>query len=818
MFIFRTNSIPHIWRVLLLWVLLSAVPAAFLEGLHLVVGVPFSWNGLIARWAFVFALLVAARWTRPCPTGGGLWVWPWSGILVAGIGGGAMLVYAVTQTTWAAWAMLGALYVLLLGLDTALGGRQSLLRRWGVHGLLALAGGLIPSAISQIESHFADEEFFVALQALALAFFWALLLLVKGLLSWDRATSACQGLRFDRRWLAALLILLAFLGTGMTVRAYQRSFYPLQAPAYPGISHETPFLCGKSSPDSQIFDGNEVFYRLLARVEANPRKGPPEYGMLALGTGEQRWAQAFRESLLREAAKGRFTGPAHSVKSVQYEAALRAYYYPRVRTAFPSLFTPDEEQVVRDWFAAINRRALTVEWVDWMYALAFTKWPEGPYENQENGAGLLALLESEGLAAPDLSSANQDYLECNRRGWSARFRNTDDALIYQPEWINNACFQSLYTGEALADHARLSFEWLLLQFLPDGTPLRYNHPARASLAGIAYLGARLLEDPRYIWLAGRALEDVEAQDGYLFAQPGVEEPISLVGRSPNLGSCLLYGDSGLPNQVGPLAPDKIVFRDGWLEGSPYLLLNLRFTGWHRYKATNTIMLLYQDAFLASELLDSEPFTWLPRGRSAFRDKRIPREHLNGLLIERSGMSAVLYGLTGVGGPWAQDPPFYAEVITFETGDALDWSHTRLNGWRGWQHDRWIYFYHGGGPIIVVDRAEGPAKGRAALVWHLAGKGTIQGQRVRLRDSEHLAEVLFVVPADTDETHLEVTEEQGCDTSLRVIYCIPSGGRLYMATMFLLGRWVGAEAGWERGAEGLALWIAQGGERITLPMP
>ena len=46
--------------------------------------------------------------------------------------------------------------------------------------------------------------------------------------------------------------------------------------------------------------------------------------MLALGTGERRWAEAFRESLLNEVTKERYTTPAHSVKSVQCEAALRA--------------------------------------------------------------------------------------------------------------------------------------------------------------------------------------------------------------------------------------------------------------------------------------------------------------------------------------------------------------------------------------------------------------------------------------------------------------------------------------------------------------
>lgn len=308
---------------------------------------------------------------------------------------------------------------------------------------------------------------------------------------------------------------------------------------------------------------------------------------------------------------------------------------------------------------------------------------------------------SEGLVAPDLSSANRDYLEHTPRGWLARFCNTDDAFIYQQEWISNAYFQSLYTSEAPENNVRLSFEWLLLQALPDGVPLRYNHPVCASLAGTAYLGVHLLEDPRYVWLAEQSLMDMEAQGTYLSAQPGAEQPVYLAGLSPTQGSCLLYGASGLPNQIGPLAPDKIVFRDGWSPDSAYLLLNLRFTGWHRYKATNTATLLYQNGPLAVEALDGEPFAWLPVGRSAFRDKRVPRENLNGLLIEHSGMSAVIYALTGIGSPWAQNPPFYAEVIAFETSDELDWSHTRLADWRGWQHDRWIYFYHGGGPIVVV---------------------------------------------------------------------------------------------------------------------
>ncbi len=592
----------------------------------------------------------------------------------------------------------------------------------------------------------------------------------------------------DRRWLFVALVLAAFSGLCATVRAYQKSFYPPQAPLYSGISSTAPFLCGKVSPDPETFDGEDVFRRLLARVEANPQAGPPEYGMLALGTGEERWAQAFRQSLLSEAEEGRFTRPAHSVKSIQYEAALRVYYFSQVRRAFPYLFSEEDLAALKKWFAAINRRALTVEWVDWMYALAFTKWPEGPYENQENGAGLLALLESQGLADPESSPANRGYLERNRRGWIARFRNTDDAYIYQPEWLYNAYFQSLYTGEVFPENVRFSFEWLVLQALPDGAPLGYNHPGRPSLAGIAYAGARLLGDPRYIWLAGRSLEYAEIHGRGVFASPGADSPLHLAGTFPVEGSCLLYGDSGLPNQKGPLAPDKIVFRDGWREDSAYLLLNLRFTGWHRYKATNTISLVYQKGPLAAEVLEGQPFSWLPRGRSLFRDKRVPRENLNGLLVERTGMSAVLYHLTGIGGLWAQDPPYYAEVIAFETGEEVDWSHTRITGWRGWQHDRWIYFYHNDGPIVVVDEAKGPPGSRAAIVWHLRGEGSVDGNRIRLRGGDNPAEALLLPSSPAGELRVIQSGSSGQP----VVYYNTIDGYLGLVTVFLVGDWVGAE--------------------------
>jgi hypothetical protein len=767
------------------FLLLGLIPLLFLEGIRLMMGAPFTWGGWAARWGFVTGVLVAAVLTRPHSAGRTRWHWP--GLLWLGPGVVAGLVYARIGVTWAAWLLVGTVYVLLLGMETVLAGGRSRLRRWAWRGLLALTAGTFPVALSQLESHFADEEFFVALEALALVVFWLILLGMYRLLV-HRTTALLWGVQVDRRLVSLAFCLLDFGGLNGVVWAYRHSFYPPVAPTYPGISEQSPFLCGRVPPDPQVYDGRDVFRRILARVEANPRKGPPEYGMLALGTGERRWAELFRESLLREVEERRYTGPAHSVKSVQFEAALRAYYYPRVRDRFPGLFSEEEDRAVRAWFAAINRRALTVEWVDLMYALAFSKWPEGPYENQENGAGLLALLEVEGLADPALSPANRAYLARNRRGWTARFRVTDDALVYQPEWIDNVYFQSFYTGEPLGTNARLSFEWLLLQALPDGAPFGYNHPGGNSLAGIFYLGARLFSDPRYIWLAGRAVEMLEQRGGYLFAQPGVEEPVSLEGRSPTEGSCLIYGDSGLPNQKGPLGPDKIVFRDGWGPEAMYLLVNLRFTGWHRYKATGTVTLVYRGEILAADALDGRSFSWLPKGRSLFRDKRIPRENLNVLVVAKTGVAAVLHTLTGIGGSWAQDPPYYAEVVAFETGEEMDWAHIRLTGWRGWQHDRWIYFYHNGGPVVVVDEARGPAGARGALIWHLVGGTETGAYRFRVGGTDSSAEVLLL--SLNSDPQMEVLGRTVGSSGLNLAHRGKS--LLRVATIYVAGPWIGAE--------------------------
>jgi hypothetical protein len=373
------------------WWALTTVPVAYLALLHWVSNGPIAWSNMALAIVWTIAVLLGARYTRPEPVDRTRDLWPWPAVLTMFAGVLSAAVYARSGATWAAWLLIGVLNIVLLGLHSAFVKQGGLARRIASILFAMALAGLIPVCMLGIESGFADEEFFAALQVLALGVLWSLMWATRHLQSrCEPAPLARSGLRCQRRWLIAGVLVLAAAVTGLAVRAYRHSFYPPAAPTFQGVAAAAPFVCDDESTALGSFDGAEVFKGLLAEVEANPQKGLPEYGMLAVGTGDPRWAQEFRGSLLAEAAAGRFTEPAHSMKSAQYLAALRAYYFTRVQAQYPDLFSGQELALLRDWFADINRRAMTVEWVDWLYALAFSKQPEGPYENQEIGAGLIA--------------------------------------------------------------------------------------------------------------------------------------------------------------------------------------------------------------------------------------------------------------------------------------------------------------------------------------------------------------------------------------------------------------------------------------------
>ncbi len=702
------------------------------------------------------------------------------------------ILYIVSEHTLAAWILITAFYIILLGYVVCLSAKTPVWKRIIIEIWLTIAAGVVPVLFDQIETRFSSEEFFVALQSLVLMLFWVFLRLSYALIASIWNPIRLPNWKVPHHTLIHLLSGLTAAGyIFFSIWSYQRSFFANQVLEFPGIDPESPFLCDESSQSIQTYDGIQVFNDLLAQVEANPQKEPPEFAMLALGTGNPEWAKAFKEALLDEALQGRFTQPAGSVKYNQYLASQRVYYYAKIRDIFPGLFTKDEERKISDWFTAINHQALTPGWVDWLYAFAFSKLPSGPYENQETGAGLLSILEATHLSDTTQTDQNQQYLDQNPRGWATGFRVTDDTAFYQTHWIDNALFQSLYSQDINSQNLRNSFEWLKMLSPPDGSPIHFNHIGSALIADSMYLGAVLLQDPEYVWLAGRAVEHLAKTDRPIDAQPGIDGPSELIGKSPTTGTCLIFGNSGLPNQPGPLAPDKIVFRSGWEPDDLYLLLNLRFTGWHRYKATNNIIQVYQGGPILIENTAGKSFKWLPIGRSLFRDKRIPRENLNGLVIEKRGLSKVLYQLTGLDSPWAQDPPYYADISIFENQSDLDISKTEIQGWHGWDHERTIYF-HQDGLVAILDQAQGPQMNPAEILWHFPGTSNVVEGRILGESSTGSAaeyEVFFLPLSDGEVSYQRIHTDES-ELLQAKIQC-SDNGYLRWLTVILGKDWTGA---------------------------
>ncbi len=684
------------------WVLAVGLGLLWAWGRALLVESTLSETLILSAVLVVFVVLVwgLGRYLRQWNQLGGLMVVPTVCFVAI-----MLIEIAEVEPSWLVWGPVTILYG--WSVSATLPGRTL----YPVTGLLAglLAASLILA--EQIGARFASEELFLLVEWAGLFGVNLILMLVPQWV-WPVAQQPSSAW-----WRGASLAVPALALIVIGLWLYPASFYPTRPPSlYPGIDANTPWLCAPlptTVTNTASVDSRSVYARWLERLATNERASVPEWGALALGHSSDIWAARFRNGLLNEAAQQRFTEPANSIKYGQYLAALRLYYYQAVRTSFPSLFSPDDEVQLATWFANINRRALTVEWSDWVYGWAFQVPPRGPYENQENGATLLTLLNRYDLSAPELTEANKRYLNERRWGWQARFRNSDDAVTYQLEWLTNAYLQM---GEpisaTLQPNIERSFGWLRTQALPGGAALSYNHLPGRSWAGIWLLGAHLTGDSSYVWLADQALHSPEP----VFAQPGAEKLGLLASSHPDTGSCLVYGDSGIPTQVGPLAPDKIVFRDSWSATATYALLNLRFTGWHRYRATNTLTLLYQQAPVTADNMYGQVPSWFPSGRALFRDKRIPRENLNGLVVPRTGLSAVLHVLTGLGGPWAQDPPFTTQVEKMTTTANLTHSQTSMH-WGGWQHQRQVWFYAQNGPLVVVDTATGPAN-QAAISWNL----------------------------------------------------------------------------------------------------
>jgi len=693
-----------------------------------------------------------------------------------------LIISITSNLTIVSWAFLATFFAFLITL-TATFSYLSGLIKWIAYLMVFGFSGMFPTLVNQILHRFSEEEFYTSLMMSIISSIWLLLCItyhqvIKRIPGKFVALNSRQALPAKPSLI--ILALLISITIWVSAISYQNSFYPqLVEDPFPGISKEQPFFCGSisSEPEEVAESGVDIQQRYAEAIARKENLTTIDYGFLATYFQDESYYGHFRKLLLADAHANLYTDPAGSVKWGQWLASQTIYYYLEVLEQKPTLFSEIDKSTITSWITSINERALKAGWVDWMYGLAFSHSPVGAYLNQDIGAGLYAILNQVPSLDQSLIVKNSAFLSSSQRGWLKGFRVSDDALIYQPVWITNSLFQAMQSREIDTINQGLSFDWLLAQALPDGGLQTYNFPSTTSLVPISLLGASMEQDGRLLWLADRGMTTLE-KDYRFPVQIGSEKKISddLTTEIPTIGSCLIYADSGLPEQVGPLSPDKVVFRNGWSEDDLYLLLNLRFTGWHRYKASNAISLVYAGQPLIEEQYTQDLISWLPIGRALVRDKRIPIEHLNTLLIPRRGLDSVLNTMAGLFGNYSQDPPFYVSVEEFKTSQDYDFSKTVLDDWNGWKFTRSIQFFHDG-PVIIRDIATSELKETAQIQWHFSSDYELTGAN-RLHSLDVNVDFLL---AGQENGNIVVNKN---DSELSVQYHSPKTGNLQLTTIIL----------------------------------
>jgi hypothetical protein len=460
---------------------------------------------------------------------------------------------------------------------------------------------------------------------------------------------------------------------------------------------------------------------VLAMLQAKPRHGLAQLGNLALLTGELRWAAAYREVLLGEVASDALTGPANSVKFGQYDAMLRGLFFLELSRLWPELFSSEEQVRIAEWFSRILQRAFTVEWVDLLYAIPFRNVPEGPYLNQEVGAGSLSVL-THIVNRDELRSRTTSYLERKAVGWRGNFRNGDDSLQYQDVWISNAYALWRYADGSRPDFApgaQVSVDWLKAQLPESPVPLNYGLVGPFRPLDTLSIAAFGLRDTEARWLLDQHLTSIRDGGESL---PGDLAWLwlwddSVPALAPSRRSMALNGITGYSFRPASLAPDKLVLREG-NDPEVFALFGLRNRGWHRYPATGSLVaLFYGDIPAVAERIVRLTHKWLPAGRAKHRDKKIDRISLNGPMVARTGLDAWIGGVTGVYSRWSQATPAFAPLDLFVAADDLQVARMELGNWSGIAASR-TAVVGGQGWLVVWDTLGGRPGLARATNWNL----------------------------------------------------------------------------------------------------
>jgi len=466
---------------------------------------------------------------------------------------------------------------------------------------------------------------------------------------------------------------------------------------------------------------------IIPYIKSYAEEGVIKNGLLYLITNDSIYGESFKKQLINEMNSSKLIDQTLTHKGGQYLMGMKAFYFNEVSNFNPHLFSNKEKEFIQKQFENSVNQIFQPILIDYVYSKVFGKKLDGVYYNQEIGLGSLSIISKVIRNDTQIKQIREYVLE-NANGWSTNFRNVDDSEFYHHLWLNNA-YLMYYSFPEMFNNRRninMSFDWLLAIYPPKGYPPMINSYSPTAYLDSIIIGEKLTKNPSYRWLLLETIErfkeeldrneQIESAKFFL----GTRYIMELEGKSaitPNYGSCLIFGKTGSVNNPSGLSIDKIALRDGWGDDSLFILLNLRYTGWHRYKSTNSIIqVVYNEPIIVEDIISKKDY-WLPKGRWIYRDKKIDRERLNGALIKKRGIDLFIHNLFGFESEWNQNLPHLSELIFFKSSAEVDESRTKIQ-YANWNHTRDIKLFKKKF-ILVFDYLESNnLNNKNGISWHL----------------------------------------------------------------------------------------------------
>lgn len=462
---------------------------------------------------------------------------------------------------------------------------------------------------------------------------------------------------------------------------------------------------------------------------------------------------------------------------------------------FSKICTDKQLETIENWFYDRGKRM----WEDRDKNL----WVSfRPYDNQDIGVGICALTAAVVKEKDPVLAKNLEDLSDKRvMGWAEKNGNPDDTLFYNPAYVLSLYFYSVYRQKEdlfKLDNCRTTFETMLQLQSGTGMTTNYNWTQYASAPMMMTLGAYLLKDSRYKWMAEKMLQErlekrldrqryairnitdetlenefpkpgndlirglvkteieMTKQNRYDHIWEGLMDTVfhlwlfwddELEATEPTEGSLLLKKTAGNGRwgyEPEPILPEKAVLRDGWGDDNFFVLMNL----WGQRNSPNSPVTAhrYPGANELTSLIFGEPFV-VPNNNQTTRDVGLRRQHINAFNILRNEQ-------------WVN--PIFQQRLTdndlpqtrfmansklqfFKEGSLADGVKSTLFNYFGWTNERTVLLCKDR-YVVVFDHAEGAISETVGVCWHLQGEMTISSPSVynsmRLRLMDKVMNVFF----------------------------------------------------------------------------